>query len=131
MSKYGAKKTKIDDIKFDSQAEGLYYEHLKELERAKVISYFVCHPKYELQPKFEKNGVKYRQISYIADFEVTYPDGKIEVVDVKPTFLLEAFKLKRKLFEYKYPQLEIKCVTYTKKYGWETHKENKERRKKK
>ncbi|PEJ46945.1 hypothetical protein CN692_25515 [Bacillus sp. AFS002410] len=128
MSKYGAKKVVIDNIKFASKIEGDYYLHLKQLqEKCKILS-FIIQPKYELQSKFEKNGKKWHAINYIADFEVTHLDGTVDVIDIKG-MVLEAFKIKQKLFEYKYPDYTIKLLTYTKKFGWETLEEATKRRK--
>jgi len=128
MSKYGSKKVVIDGIKFASKIEGQYYLHLKQLQdEMKILSYMI-QPVYELQPKFEKNGKKYHAIKYIADFEVVHLDGSVEVIDIKG-MLLEAFKIKQKLFEYRYPDYTIKCLTFTKTFGWETLEEASKRRK--
>ncbi|MGP4073804.1 DUF1064 domain-containing protein [Piscibacillus sp. B03] len=101
--KYRAHKTVIDDIKFDSKAEAEYYLHLKLLKRVGEIKDFKLQPKYLLQEKFKKRGKTFRAIEYIADFEIEHNDGTIETVDVKGMETKD-FKLKRKLFEKKYPQ---------------------------
>lgn len=46
-------------------------------------------------------GVKRRAITYVADFLVTYHDGREEVVDVKGVET-DVFKIKRVLFELRY-----------------------------
>ena len=56
---------------------------------------------FELQPRFKKEGKTYRPITYIADFVVYYED-KTYVIDTKGAETTE-FKLKKKLFEYKFP----------------------------
>ncbi|CAK0771112.1 conserved hypothetical protein [Gammaproteobacteria bacterium] len=48
-------------------------------------------------------------ITYRADFRVTYADGHQEIEDVKG-METEIFKLKKKLFDYKYPDLTLKIV---------------------
>lgn len=93
-------------------------------------------PKFELQPKFKKNGKLFREINYVADFKVYNNDGTIEIIDTKG-FETTDFKLKKKMFEYKYPDLTLICLTYVKKYGgWintdelkQIRKENKKRKK--
>ncbi|KIL74162.1 DUF1064 domain-containing protein [Bacillus badius] len=101
-SKYGAKKVEIDGITFDSKAEAKYYQQLKWLQANNQILFFRIQPRYLLQEAFKKNGVAHRKIEYVADFEVHKKDGSIEVVDIKGVET-EAFKIKRKLFEFKYP----------------------------
>jgi hypothetical protein len=131
VTKFNAKKVKIDGIKFDSQMESLYYKHLKILEKANIISFFICHPQYILQESYRNDkGVKIRAIKYIADFEVTYPNGKVEIIDIKGKET-EVFKIKKKLFECRYPGKEIICMKHTKTYGWETLEQAKERKKNK
>lgn len=66
--------------------------------------------KFELQPAFEKNGIKYRAINYIADF--VYFDVSAQkkvVVDVKG-YKNQIYLLKKKLFEYKYKDVFIKEI---------------------
>lgn len=119
MTKYGAKKTVIDGITFDSKAEGQYYLHLVKLKRDGLIQDFSLQPRYILQEAFEKNGKKYRQIEYIGDFLITLLDGTLELIDVKG-FETPDFKIKRKLFEKRYP-FPLTLVKYVKKYGgWVT-----------
>ena len=63
-------------------------------------------PRFLLQESFKKNGKTFRKIEYIADF-MYEEDGKVIVEDVKG-MKTDVFKLKRKLFEYKYPDLTLK-----------------------
>lgn len=116
-NKYNNKKVTIDGIEFDSKIEARYYEHLKELEKQGVVSEFLLQKKYLLLEGFDKNGKQIRPIHYIADFEVHYADGTIEVVDIKG-FETPDFRIKKKLFEYRYP-FELKLITYSKiDGGW-------------
>ncbi len=101
-SKYGSKKITIDGITFDSKAEARYYKQLKWLQENNQILFFRIQPRYLLQEAFKKNGIAYRKIEYVADFEVHKLDGSIEVVDIKGVET-EAFRIKQKLFEFKYP----------------------------
>lgn len=108
-NKYKNKKVMVDGIQFDSKKEADYYCRLKLLKKAGEIKDFGLQPKYELQPAFEKNGEKFRPIIYIADFIITNNDGTTDVVDIKG-LETQVFKIKRKLFEYKYPDLNLKVV---------------------
>ena len=106
-AKYYSKKTVIDGITFDSKLEANRYSELKILEKAGIISALQLQPEFELIPAFTKNGKKYRSTKYIADF--MYYDNqekKVKVEDAKG-FETDVYKLKRKMFEYTYPDLEI------------------------
>lgn len=64
---------------------------------------------YLLQESFKINGKTRRKITYRADFSyVSTEDDKLHVVDVKG-FKTDIYKLKKKLFEYKY-NIEIEEV---------------------
>lgn len=125
-----ARKTKVDGYTFDSHMEALRYIELKRLREAGIVREIECQPSFELQPPYRKccwqiipdiHGIKRicpvcgkkmpinRPIIYRADFRVTYPDGHQEIEDVKG-METEIFKLKRKMFEYKYPELTLKVV---------------------
>lgn len=108
-NKYKNRKVIVDGIQFDSQKEAEYYCRLKLLKQAGEIKDFGLQPRYELLPAFEKNGKKYRAITYVADFVIVNNDGTTDVVDVKGVET-QVFKIKRKLFEYKYPDLTLKIV---------------------
>lgn len=101
-SKYYSKKVIIDGIKFDSKKEGEYYQKLKILEKKGLIKDLELQKEYLLQDKFVINGKTRRKITYRADFSyVSTEDDKLHVVDVKG-FRTDLYKLKKKLFEYKY-----------------------------
>ena len=123
-SKYRAEKTVIDGIKFDSRVEWKYYEFLKLEKEHWSIESFSMQPKYCLQEKFEKHGIKYRAIYYVADFLVVYLDWKEDVIDIKGMATSEA-KMKRKMFEYCFPSLILSWVVYVvKRGGWIWYDEN-------
>jgi hypothetical protein len=115
MPKYNARRTEIDGIAFDSKIEGEYYRHLKQQQEDGKIKEFELQPIFTLQEGFRKNGKYYRPILYIADFKVYDNDGSIQIIDVKG-FETADFKIKRKLFEKKYP-FSLILVKYVKKYG--------------
>lgn len=127
-AKYGNKKVVRDGITFDSAMEAKYYDHLKHLKAQGIVTSFELQPRFVLLPKFEKNGKKYREIGYTADFTVHYADGHSEVVDIKG-MVTQQFELRKKLFDYRFPH-ELKLLTYSKiDGGWITHDELKKARK--
>lgn len=107
MSKYHSKKTTIYGITFDSKREAERYCELRLLEMAgKIKDLQLQHP-FVLQPLFKKKGKTIRAITYIADF--VYYDleqKKIVVEDVKG-YKTKEYMLKKKMFEYKFPDLTI------------------------
>lgn len=109
MNKYRNRKIVIDNIKFDSVLEANRYRELKLLQRAKEISNLRLQVPFVLQEGFKKNGKTYQAIKYIADF-VYEEKGQIIVEDTKGV-KTENFKIKQKLFEYKYPELSLKIIT--------------------
>lgn len=108
MNKYKNKKTQIDMYVFDSIAESKRYKELALLQRVGKIENLQLQPKFLLQESFKKNGKTFRKIEYIADF-MYEEKGQVIVEDVKGKET-EVFKLKRKLFEYKYRGLELKII---------------------
>ena len=108
-SRYTSYKPVINGIRFDSLMEGRYYVYLKELERKDRVRFLELQPEYVLQEAFTKNGKKYRPILYIADFRYEDEKGNSHIVDIKGKETVE-FKLKQKLFEYKYPDLALSVI---------------------
>lgn len=110
-SKYKAKKVEYNNIKFDSKSEMEYYLYLLKLELSGQVSDIELQPKYVLIPSYvNSKGKKIREIKYIADFKYKLVEAnKWVIIDVKgmPT---ETAKLKRKLFNYFYPELELLWV---------------------
>lgn len=105
-NKYRNIKVQVDDKDFDSITEGRRYRELVSLEEQGLIKNLQLQPRFLLQESFKKNGKTFRKIEYIADF-MYEEDGKVIVEDVKG-MKTDVFKLKRKLFEYKYPDLTLK-----------------------
>ena len=106
-SKYHNKKETIDGITFDSKKEAKRYQQLKLLEQAGLIKNLELQKEFPLQPSFKKNGKTYRKISYIADF--FYYDNKLKQFVVEDTkgFRTDVYKIKKKMFEYKYRSFEL------------------------
>jgi len=106
--KYGAKRTEVDGIWFDSKAEAKRYVELCILVKAGLITNLDLQPAFMLQESFLQGGKRTRSIKYIADFQYIQ-DGKEVVEDVKGKET-EGFKLKRRLFLKRYPDLELRIV---------------------
>lgn len=139
--KIAHKKTTVDGIKFDSKMESDYYIYLKAEQKAKRIKSFELQPEFILQPKhfvmdgkvhietdstykeMDKLRKKYNKenpdnkiqivqaIKYISDFLIVYPDGSVKTIDVKGIKTAD-FKLKEKMFKFKYPDMNLECVIW-------------------
>ena len=121
-------KVELDGYKFDSKKEADYYLILKGKLVDNKIRDLLVHPKYILQEKFIKNNKLYRPITYSADF--AFYDSEVNhyrVIDVKG-FKTDVFKLKQKMFEYKFPEYNLELMREL-KGGW-TNEEPKKKRKK-
>ncbi|MDQ0114311.1 DUF1064 domain-containing protein [Paenibacillus harenae] len=111
-------------IIFDSKLEAKYYlEELLPLVREQSVI-VELQPKFTLVPKFEKDGMKHQAVTYSPDFKVTYFTGKVLLIDVKGTED-QKFPIKRKLFDYNFPQFPpLVVMKYVKKFGgWITFEE--------
>ncbi len=90
-SKYGAKKTEVDGIVFDSKKEARRYSELKILLKAGLIGQL------ELQVPFELNKGGSHSLKYIADFVyIDTTTGEKVVEDVKG-FRTREYKKKKRL----------------------------------
>lgn len=109
-NKYGAKKTIIDGIEFDSKKEAWRYNELKLMESVGEISNLKLQREFVLIPNQYamvdgKRKCIERGIKYIADFVYRTKDGKWVVEDVKgyrdpKSAGYAKFVLKRKLMLY-------------------------------
>jgi hypothetical protein len=98
-------------LTFHSQGERSYYFILKSREEKGEISELVLQPRFLLQEGFRKNGSTVRKIEYVADFQYRECDGTFKLVDVKnPGTITSTFELKKKILEYKYPDIELLLV---------------------
>lgn len=108
MNKYFNRKVMLDGIKFDSKKEADRYLDLKLLNKLGLIKELELQKVFVLQPKYiNNNGEHIRAITYKADF--FYYDNQKEQYIVEDTkgFKTDVYKLKKKLFEYVYPNLTI------------------------
>lgn len=112
INKYANKKTIFAGHKFDSKKEASRYQELLLLERSGQIKDLVLQPKFLLQDSFtDLKGKKHLPINYIADFR--YIENNITVIeDVKPSkdFQTTVYKLKKKLFLYRFPFIDFREV---------------------
>ena len=117
-SKYGNKKVVIDNITFDSIKEGKRYKELKLLLQVKQIKDLQIHPSFLLQDKFtDSAGEKHRSITYEGDFsyraiQFRRTNEQLIVEDVKPslTFQTQVYKIKKKMFLYKYKDVVFREI---------------------
>lgn len=90
-NKYRNVKTISNGIKFDSKKEANYYGKYKLMKAAGLLTF-------EMQVKYNLvvNGIKIG--FYKADFVLTYPNGKIEVIDCKG-IKTSVYALKKRLLK--------------------------------
>lgn len=121
-SKYGATKTMVDGIQFDSAKESRRYQELLNLSRVGQVRALRVQPHYTLCA-LVVDGADTRDVNagaivnrrtpvceYVADFEFEEPRAdlpshwRVVVEDVKSvaTKRKEVYRLKRKLFEAQY-----------------------------
>ena len=118
MNKYRNKKVQFDGITFDSKAEETRYKQLLLMQKANYITDLELQPRFLLQESFKKNGKTYRKIEYVADFKYI-EDGKTIVEDVKG-MQTDVFKIKHKLFEKIYPDLELRIIKWNERSNYGT-----------
>ena len=104
-SKYNARKTVVDGIRFDSKAEAKRYQELKMLERAGEVKELQLQYIYPLMVPGVGNGGAYERVcvgKYIADFRYRKgPRGLLMVEDVKGV-KTAIYRLKKKMVEAQY-----------------------------
>lgn len=106
-SKYHNKIAYYDGIAFDSKKERDYYaDVLLPLKWAGEIKNIDMQVSFVLQPPFKHGGKTIKGIKYVADFVITYPDGRKKVIDTKG-YRTKEYQLKRKMLLYKYPEIDF------------------------
>ena len=107
-----------ETITFMSKLEKRFYEDIVVTEMKNgTLKDYKLQQKYLLQPKFKYLGKTIREINYISDFDLYYSNGDFVVIDTKGLPTADA-KIKAKLFKYKYPDIVLKWMSYTKATGW-------------
>ena len=121
VSKNPASRT-YDGVVYDSRVEMLFYRDfvLPKMASGEIVECRKQVP-YILQEAFrrvDKNGknVAVRKIDYVADYEITYRDGSKKVIDTKG-FADSVALMKRKMFWYKYPDIDYQWISYSVKDG--------------
>ena len=116
-NKHNAERCLEEGIRFDSKMESLYYtEVVKPLIESGEIVKCVLQKPYILQDGFVHNGKVVRPITYKADFYLEYKDGSIVVIDIKGFADSQAL-IKRKMFWYRYPDVDYRWITRSLKDG--------------
>ena len=114
QSSKGKQNRSYNNIQFDSELEMKYYRDVICVGlKDGTIKDCQLQVKYKLQPKFKYNNETIREINYVADFVITYADDSVAVIDTKGLPDATA-KLKRKLFHYKYPEIDYRWIGYSK-----------------
>lgn len=107
QSKYKNKSAEYGGRKYDSIKEAAYAQELDLRKHANLIS------DWEPQVRISLDANNKHICNYIVDFRVTYPDGQIELVEVKG-FATEVWRLKVKIMEATYlmehPEVEYLVV---------------------
>ena len=100
-NKYGNRKVTMFGHTFDSKGEAEFYMQLCEQHGRENVT---LQPRFVLQQDFRRDGKSWQAIYYHGDFKV----GNV-VYDFKGVET-PVFKLKRKLFLKKFPELELRVV---------------------
>lgn len=103
-SKYGNAKTATRHGTFDSRGEASRFFDLDLLAKSGAITELERQVEFVLQDGFrDSSGAWVRPIIYVADF--SYKErGKPVVEDFKGV-RTEVFKIKKKLFQFRYPEI--------------------------
>lgn len=110
ISAKGKLRRTYKDVIYDSELELKYFKEVIETGlKDGTIKEYKRQIKYELQPKCKYQGENQLAINYVADFVITYVDGSIVVWDVKGQADATA-KLKKKMFHYRYPEIDYRWV---------------------
>ena len=106
-SKYHNKIAYYDGIAFDSIKERDYYaDVLLPLKWAGEIKNIDMQVSFVLQPPFKHGGKTIKGIKYVADFVITYPDGRKKVIDTKG-YRTKEYQFNRKMLLYKFPEIDF------------------------
>lgn len=109
-NKYHNTKVIYNGIKFDSKKEMQRYKDLELLDSTDYICNLELQKKFLLQEGYTNlEGKKIRPIYYIADFYYFDCVKKKWIVEDVKGIRTETYKLKKKLFEYKY-KIEIQEI---------------------
>lgn len=112
MTKAGKTKRSFEGIVWDSELElKIYRDYLLPLKAQGEILSIELHKEFILQPAYTKNGERVRPIVYESDYVITWKDGTSEVWDAKGGMIDPVATLKKKMFNYVYPELTLRWMT--------------------
>ncbi len=112
MTLAGKRKRTFQGQVFDSELElKILKDYLLPLKESGEILEIELQKEYILQPAFTKNGKKNLPIKYKADYVITFKDGTIEVWDAKGFMIDPQAAMKRKMFDYVYPEITLRWMT--------------------
>lgn len=99
MNKFGAKKTVVDGITFDSKAEGRRYSQLVLMQKAGQVAGLTLQVPFVLAQSVKFAGATRAKpaLRYVADFVYTDVAAGVIVVEDCKGVLTEGFKIKRHL----------------------------------
>ena len=109
-NKYCNEKIIVDGIEFDSKLEARRWQQLNLLQKAGNIKDLRRQIKFELQPSYVKNDKVIKSINYVADFVYYDLNKRGFIIEDTKGYKTGIYKLKKKILEYKYPDLEIKEI---------------------
>lgn len=109
-NKFNNVKTIYNGIRYDSKREAEKAMELDMLKNGGEVLEWTPHPRYLLIPRYlNSEGKIVRPCYYIPDFWVKYASGAEAVIDIKG-FETPEFKLKKKMFNYRYKDKNIELV---------------------
>lgn len=105
-----------------SAIEKKFYDEviIPKFKSGEIIDYDL-QKEYVLQEKFKRSdGSTIRKVSYISDYWVLDSNNIEHVFDIKGAGSLvdSVATLKKKLFLYKYPELDFRWLTHSQKTNW-------------
>ena len=106
-SKYGAKRTTVDGMRFDSKHEaGVYSELALRLKAGEIVDI-------QRQKTFTLRGLNGKVVcSHRVDFLIAHKDGSLEVVEAKSSATMTRdWAIKRELFIDNYKDIPYTVVT--------------------
>ena len=108
-SALGKLKRTFDGILFDSLLECRFYKEviIPKIKSGEILS-VNRQVKYKLLPSFVYKNRKIQGVNYVSDFDIIDVKGFVKQID----------KIKSKMFKYKYTDLSLKFIGYTKELGW-------------
>ena len=110
-SKYGAKPTIVDGVRFPSKAEASRYQELVLLERTGQISDLRCQPCFIVQPAFTDNkGRRWASIKYTPDFAYIEQGNWRRVIEEVKGHATRDYLVRVRLFLFQHPEVDFRVI---------------------